>query len=196
MATFDSRAGSSAAGIVPVAQPTQQQVASSPIAPALQLAQVGLSLFSANAQHVQMQEKREAEALKMQQFQVASDAAAGFIQEVEQVRATKGGLAAQTFASQKFAEIQGSLGVGERETFVDSVKKGLGFNPIEKITSDQADAERAKALADAADKEQATAIYMASVNINDPKSAATAFEQVQNMTPEQVEPVPRACSFG
>ncbi|CAH9015709.1 coil containing protein [Vibrio phage 275E43-1] len=186
MATFDSRAGSSAAGIQPVRQPSATEGNTS-LSTALQLAQTGMSLFSVSAQNAELQNEREAEALQVERFQTASNAAASYIQEVEQVRATKGGLAAQTFAAQKFAEIQGSLAAGEREQFVDSVKKGLGFNPIEKITSADAEAERAKQLAHEKDKEQATAIYMASVNLQDPVSASQAFQAVQNMTPEQVD---------
>ena len=184
MADFDSRAGSSAAGILPVSQPSSGNTG---VTTALQLAQTGMSLFSLSAQNAERQDKAEAEALQQQQFQTASNTAANYIQEVEQVRATKGGLAAQTFASQKFAELQASLGVGEREQFVDSVKKGLGFNPIEKMTSESASAERAADLANQADKEQATAIYMASVDMRDPESASQAFHAVQNMTPEQVD---------
>ncbi|AUS01805.1 coil containing protein [Vibrio phage 1.293.O._10N.261.52.E1] len=186
MATYDSRAGSSAAGVMPVSQPTPSgaAVATSNV---LNTVNAGMSLFSMSAKNAAAQEKMEAEALKNAQYTTASNAAASYIQEVEQVRATKGGLAAQTFAAQKFAQMQASLTSGEREQFVDNVKKGLGFNPIEKITSADAEAERAKALAQEADKEQATAIYMASVDLNSAESATQAFNAVQNMTPEQVD---------
>lgn len=186
MATYDSRAGSSAAGITPVTQPTTSggQAAVSSV---LNTVNTGMSLFSMSAKNAAVQDKQEAEALKNLQYTTASNAAASYIQEVEQVRATKGGLAAQTFAAQKFAELQGSLSSGEREQFVDNVKKGLGFNPIEKITSADADAERKQQLANEVDKEQATSIYMASVNMSDAESASNAFNAVQNMTPEQVD---------
>ena len=172
----------SGGGITPVTQPVQDNTTSA----VLQGIGTGMSLFSSNLTNQKAQAAASAESLKLQQEGDASQAAATYISEVQQVKATKGGLAAQTFAAQKFAEIQGSLGIGTREVFVDHVKKGLGFNPIEASTNKLIEQEEAKATKEAADRNTATTIYLASVDLNNPESVQQAAANVEGMSQDQI----------
>ncbi|QZI86158.1 hypothetical protein PODOV061v2_0014 [Vibrio phage 172P1] len=172
----------SGGGIRPVVQPVQDNTTSA----VLQGIGTGMSLFSSNLSNQKMQDAAAAEDLKARQAADASNAAAKYVSEVQQVKATKGGLAAQTFAAQKFAEIQGSLGVGTREEFVDHVKKGLGFNPIEASTNKLIEQEEAKQEKEIKDRNTATTIYLSSVDLNNPESVQMASANVESMSQDQI----------
>ena len=172
----------SGGGIRPVVQPVQDNTTSA----VLQGIGTGMSLFSSNLSNQKMQDAAAAEDLKARQAADASNAAAKYVSEVQQVKATKGGLAAQTFAAQKFAEIQGSLGVGTREEFVDHVKKGLGFNPIEASTNKLIEQEEAKQEKEVKDRNTATTIYLSSVDLNNPESVQMASANVESMSQDQI----------
>lgn len=172
----------SGGGIRPVVQPVQDNTTSA----VLQGIGTGMSLFSSNLSNQKMQDAAAAEDLKAQQAADASNAAAKYVSEVQQVKATKGGLAAQTFAAQKFAEIQGSLGVGTREEFVDHVKKGLGFNPIEASTNKLIEQEEARQEKEIEDRNTATTIYLSSVDLNNPESVQMASANVESMSQDQI----------
>lgn len=176
----------STAGVVGVQQPIQSAPASSSASDLLAIASTGMSLFAMNQKNAQANAKAQADSLKVQQSTDASNAAANFISEVQQVKAMKGGLAAQSFASQKFAELQGSLDAGTREIFVDNVKKGLGFNPIESSTNRLIKEEEAARAKEAQDRDTATSIYLSTVNLGDPEAVQTAASNVQNMSQDQI----------
>lgn len=187
MADFSSQYSAQGAGIIAPSTPVQQPLPFDSVGAALGVVNTGLSLFSAYASDQQRVAKQQADALDAQQKADASGAAARFIHDVEQVRQLKGGTYAQTFAAQQFAELQANLEPGTRENFVKYVGEGLGWKPIEAATSELVKQENAALERQRQNKELASSIYLASVDLRDESAVNDAYVNVQNMTPEQID---------